>query len=127
MREITDGIPKCLLPVAGIPIFWYPLNLLSRHNITDVILVTSTKTLAEVRSLLHHDKLPNFVGPLNIDVVGTDLDDTGAVLDSLKDKIRNTSRMSEGIKMRALSRHPMRWTSKLPAVGENVVRTSRSV
>ncbi|KAK0419622.1 hypothetical protein QR680_014237 [Steinernema hermaphroditum] len=107
MREITDAIPKCLLPVAGVPVFWYPLNLLSRHHITDVILVTSTKTVAEVKSLLHHDKLPKFANSLNIDIVGTDLDDTGHVLLSLKDKIKNDFIVISGDFVADLSLQPL--------------------
>ncbi|KAK0419602.1 hypothetical protein QR680_014229 [Steinernema hermaphroditum] len=107
MREITDAIPKCLLPVAGVPVFWYPLNLLSRHRIIDVILVTSTKTVAEVKSLLHHDKLPKFANSLNIDIVGTDLDDTGHVLLSLKDKIKNDFIVISGDFVSDLSLQPL--------------------
>lgn len=28
MPEITSGIPKCLLPIAGKPMVWYPLQML---------------------------------------------------------------------------------------------------
>ncbi|CAJ0585503.1 unnamed protein product, partial [Mesorhabditis spiculigera] len=39
MPELTDYNSKCLLPVAGYPMFWYPLNSISRTGVRDVKLV----------------------------------------------------------------------------------------
>lgn len=36
MTDLTNHVPKALLPIANIPMFWYPLNMLSRNNITGV-------------------------------------------------------------------------------------------
>ena len=33
MTELTDHIPKCLLPIAGVPLFWYPLNFLQKNSV----------------------------------------------------------------------------------------------
>lgn len=33
MTELTDRIPKCMLPIAGVAMFWYPLNFLRKNNI----------------------------------------------------------------------------------------------
>lgn len=33
MTSLTDHIPKCMLPIAGIPMFWYPLNFLQKNSI----------------------------------------------------------------------------------------------
>lgn len=30
--DLTEGRPKCLLPVGPLPLIWYPLNLLQRHG-----------------------------------------------------------------------------------------------
>ena len=38
MRPITDSIPKCLLPVRGVPILQIWLNLCRRHEIDDVLI-----------------------------------------------------------------------------------------
>lgn len=32
--DIWDDWERSLLPLAGIPIFWYPLNVLARNNIS---------------------------------------------------------------------------------------------
>lgn len=31
--DIWDDCERALLPLAGIPLFWYPLNVLARNNI----------------------------------------------------------------------------------------------
>lgn len=33
MTSLTDHIPKCMLPIVGIPMFWYPLNFLQKNSI----------------------------------------------------------------------------------------------
>lgn len=33
MKSLTDHIPKCMLPIGDIPMFWYPLNFLQRNSI----------------------------------------------------------------------------------------------
>lgn len=32
MTEITAGRPKCLLPIANMPMVWYPLRMLEREG-----------------------------------------------------------------------------------------------
>ena len=32
MTEITAGRPKCLLPIANMPMIWYPLQMLQREG-----------------------------------------------------------------------------------------------
>lgn len=89
MTELTDHIPKCMLPVAGIPIFWYPLNFLQRNSINDIILIVNEKHLTEVKLLLTREGLPPLVG-LNIDIVacGNDGYGTADVLRHLGAKIK---------------------------------------
>lgn len=30
--DLTEGRPKCLLPVGPFPLVWYPLSMLQRHG-----------------------------------------------------------------------------------------------
>lgn len=55
MPELTDHVPKCMLPVAGLPMFWYPLNTIVKAGITDILLVFRESCEAEVRGLLSTD------------------------------------------------------------------------
>lgn len=32
MPALTEHIPKLLLPVANLPLYWYPLNMLQRNG-----------------------------------------------------------------------------------------------
>ncbi|CAN2391033.1 Translation initiation factor [Pristimantis euphronides] len=41
MQDLTSSIPKPLLPVAGKPLLWYPLNMLERAGFEEVIVVTT--------------------------------------------------------------------------------------
>lgn len=40
LRPLTDAVPKCLLPVAGVPILERILHALTAHGVSDVLLVT---------------------------------------------------------------------------------------
>ncbi|KAM3718948.1 putative translation initiation factor eIF-2B subunit gamma [Dirofilaria immitis] len=61
MTDLTNHIPKCMLPIVGIPMFWYPLNFLQRNSIKEVIMVVAEKSLSEIKQLLSGTSLP----PLN--------------------------------------------------------------
>jgi len=37
MLSITEHIPKHLLPIINIPLFWFPLNLLQRNGFKGLI------------------------------------------------------------------------------------------
>lgn len=74
MPEITSGIPKCLLPVGGKPMVWYPLQMLEHagfqgmlnhfvssyiliitqyfHLITEVIVIITETQKVEVQTTL---------------------------------------------------------------------------
>ncbi|EFO25345.2 hypothetical protein LOAG_03140 [Loa loa] len=58
MTSLTDHIPKCMLPIAGIPMFWYPLNFLQKNSIREVIMVVAERLLGEIRQLLCSSALP---------------------------------------------------------------------
>jgi NDP-sugar pyrophosphorylase family protein len=46
LRPLTDTLPKALIPVAGRPLIHYPLLLLKRYGITDIVI-----------NLHHHGKM----------------------------------------------------------------------
>lgn len=76
MTELTDHIPKCMLPVVGVPLFWYPLNFLQRNSIHDVFLIVNEKHAAEVKLLLTQKSLPP-LDDLHIEVLVCNNDDFG--------------------------------------------------
>lgn len=41
MMDLTSSIPKPLLPVGNKPLIWYPLNLLERLGVEEVIVITT--------------------------------------------------------------------------------------
>ncbi|XP_063709715.1 translation initiation factor eIF2B subunit gamma [Culicoides brevitarsis] len=55
--DLTEGRPKCLLPVGPLPLIFYPLNLLQRHGFQDVILVVIESQKAEIQQQLEHTPL----------------------------------------------------------------------
>uniref|UniRef100_A0A336MTR2 Translation initiation factor eIF2B subunit gamma n=1 Tax=Culicoides sonorensis TaxID=179676 RepID=A0A336MTR2_CULSO len=55
--DLTEGRPKCLLPVGPLPLIWYPLNLLQRHGFQDVIVVVIESQKAEIQQQLEHTSL----------------------------------------------------------------------
>lgn len=69
MTDLTKHIPKCFLPIAGIPMFWYPLNFLQKSLITEVILIVAERWLNEIKQLLSGADLPP-LDDLKIDYVG---------------------------------------------------------
>ncbi|KHN75896.1 putative translation initiation factor eIF-2B subunit gamma [Toxocara canis] len=69
MTELTDRIPKCMLPIAGIPMFWYPLNFLRINRIKDVLFVVSDRVLPEVKQLLAGKDLPPLDDDMNIEYI----------------------------------------------------------
>lgn len=42
---VSEHFPKALLPVANLPLFWYPLNLLSRHGIRGKYFILENENL----------------------------------------------------------------------------------
>uniref|UniRef100_A0AAF5Q375 Translation initiation factor eIF2B subunit gamma n=2 Tax=Wuchereria bancrofti TaxID=6293 RepID=A0AAF5Q375_WUCBA len=58
MTSLTDYIPKCMLPIAGVPMFWYPLNFLQKNSIREVVMVVAEKLMDEIRHLLSNSALP---------------------------------------------------------------------
>ena len=51
MTDVTCGKAKCLLPVGGLPLLWYPLNMLRSAGFTEVIVIVPDSVKAEVVKL----------------------------------------------------------------------------
>ncbi|KAK6045312.1 hypothetical protein COOONC_17183 [Cooperia oncophora] len=67
MTELCDSMLKCLLPIADIPMFWYPLNTLVRSGVKDIKIIVREDGHAEVNRLL---ATPLFSFPsANIEVI----------------------------------------------------------
>ncbi|KAL6733163.1 hypothetical protein Aduo_003837 [Ancylostoma duodenale] len=52
MTEICDTTPKFLLPVADVPMFWYPLNTLVNSGVKDIKILVREDGETEVRRLM---------------------------------------------------------------------------
>ncbi|XP_060651665.1 translation initiation factor eIF-2B subunit gamma [Drosophila nasuta] len=57
LPEVLGDAPKCLLPVGPFPLIWYPLNMLSRHNFTEVIVVVLEQHKVDVQQALERTSL----------------------------------------------------------------------
>jgi len=55
MTELTADQPKCLLPIANVPMIWYPLQILERSGFKEAIIIVSELTKFEVSASI--DKL----------------------------------------------------------------------
>ncbi|XP_011495858.1 PREDICTED: translation initiation factor eIF-2B subunit gamma isoform X2 [Ceratosolen solmsi marchali] len=87
MTELTAGKPKCLLPIANMPMIWYPLKLLEQSNFAETIVIVSDAVKVDVVAAI--DKL-NLT--IKTDVIGIpDAEDIGTA-DSIRfihDKIHS--------------------------------------
>jgi translation initiation factor eIF-2B subunit gamma len=55
MMELTADQPKCLLPIANVPMIWYPLHILEHSGFKEAIVIVSELTKSDVSASL--DKL----------------------------------------------------------------------
>ncbi|KAG5325456.1 EI2BG factor, partial [Pseudoatta argentina] len=74
MTELTAGQPKCLLPIANVPMIWYPLQILERSGFKEAIVIIAEATKSDVSASL--DKLGlkikiEFVGIPGAEDLGT--------------------------------------------------------
>ncbi|MFH4973500.1 hypothetical protein AB6A40_000209 [Gnathostoma spinigerum] len=91
MTDLTDHIPKCMLPIAGVPMFWYPLNFLQNNGIKDVLLIVQEKLADEIKSTLASGALPK-LSELKIELIplssSTEEWGTADILRSVSNKIK---------------------------------------
>ncbi|XP_017839610.1 translation initiation factor eIF-2B subunit gamma isoform X2 [Drosophila busckii] len=86
LPEVLGDAPKCLLPVGPYPLIWYPLNMLAKHNFTEVIVVVLEQDKLEVQLALERTPLK-----LKIDFATIPSDSDFGTADSLRyiyDKIK---------------------------------------
>ncbi|KAE9554276.1 hypothetical protein FO519_002510 [Halicephalobus sp. NKZ332] len=93
MPELTDDIPKPLLPVANVPMFWYALDILRKNSIMDVLMLTNERCHARINQLLSDGSLPPLPSEMKIELVNTGAHgrDWGTIqaLRQVQDRIRN--------------------------------------
>ena len=94
MVDLTCQLPKCLLPIGGLPLLWYPLRLLQDAGIESALVVVSEQMLRDHENDIA--QLPSKYG-LHVDVELCSVpgrDDPGTA-DSLRhlrcnDRLRST-------------------------------------
>jgi mannose-1-phosphate guanylyltransferase len=62
LRPLTEKVPKCLLPVRGVPMLQLWLDLCAKHGITDVV-VNAHANASQVRSFVQR-----YRGPVSVSV-----------------------------------------------------------
>ena len=79
MTELTAGKPKCLLPIANIPMIWYPLKLLEQSHFDDAIVIVSDRNKIDIIAAIEKLDLK-----IKCEVIGVpDAEDIGTA-DSLR-------------------------------------------
>lgn len=62
LRPLTEKIPKCLLPIAGVPLLSIWLELCSKHGIAEVLVNTHSNSPAV------HEFVSKYRGPISITI-----------------------------------------------------------
>lgn len=68
MPNLTEHVSKALLPVANLPLYWFPLNLLRRNGFKKCLLVVPESEYGAIESDLCGDSLPG-LQDLNVEIV----------------------------------------------------------
>jgi len=79
MTDLTAGKAKCLLPVGGLPLLWYPLHMLQCNGFTDVIVIVQDSAKAEVTRIPEKHGLS-----IKLEVVGIPGQEELGTADSLR-------------------------------------------
>jgi len=79
MTDLTAGKPKCLLPVGGLPLIWYPLHMLQCNGFTDAIVIVQDSAKAEVARIPEKHGLS-----IKLEVVGIPGQEELGTADSLR-------------------------------------------
>jgi len=88
MFPLTEGVPKCLLPIANMPMIWYVVNYLEKSGLKDIIIVVQSGCALQITQVLH----ALFHDDVNFDVVSLPDEDELGTADALrlvKDKIHS--------------------------------------
>jgi len=87
MFPLTEGLPKCLLPIANMPMIWYVVKYLEKSGFTDIIVIVQSNVASQVTQVLD-----SFHNNINFDVVSLpEQDDLGTAdaLSLVKDRIKS--------------------------------------
>ena len=79
MTDLTATKPKCLLPVAGHPLVWHPLNMLQTNGFTEAIVIVPDTARSEVSKMQERYGLS-----IKLDVVGISGHEDMGTADSLR-------------------------------------------
>ena len=79
MTDLTCTKPKCLLPVAGCPLVWHPLNMLQSNGFTEAIVIVPDVAKNEVIKIPEKYNLS-----IKLDVVGISGQEDMGTADSLR-------------------------------------------
>ncbi|CAK5084454.1 unnamed protein product [Meloidogyne enterolobii] len=77
MLSITEHIPKHLLPIINIPLFWFPLNLLQRNGFRECLLIVPKTKTDSINKLLSDGSLPS-LDQLKVTILSFDDEEEGA-------------------------------------------------
>lgn len=86
MFPLTEGIPKCLLPIANMPMIWYVVSYLQKSGIKDMIVITHSASTIQVKEALR-----GLFDDVSFDMVSLPPEEDLGTADALrlvKDKIR---------------------------------------
>ncbi|XP_023330677.1 translation initiation factor eIF-2B subunit gamma [Eurytemora carolleeae] len=79
MLDITGGGVKCLIPLGGYPLLYYPLKMLERSGFRNVIVTVPDSARSEVCKFAEKYKLS-----LKLDVVGVPMAEEWGTMDTLR-------------------------------------------
>jgi translation initiation factor eIF-2B subunit gamma len=79
MLDVTGGGVKCLLPLGGFPLLYYPLKMLERSGFRQAIVTVPDSARSEVSKLPEKYNLA-----LKLDVVGVNMQEEGGTMDTLR-------------------------------------------
>lgn len=88
MSDLTAQCAKPLLPVGGVPLLWYPLNLLERSGFKEAIVITGEGAKQKIKELVQSGKLKTSLDLILVDIPDEDYG-TAESLRFVHDKIKS--------------------------------------
>jgi len=79
MFPLTEGLPKCLLPIGNMPMIWYVVNYLEKSGFRNLIVVVRSNVSAKVSQVLH-----SLFSNVSFDVVSLPDDQDVGTVDALR-------------------------------------------
>lgn len=78
--DLTEGRPKCLLPVGPFPVIYYPLYMLQKHGFTEAMIVVLESQRIEIQHAI--DKLPGLA--IKVDFITISSENDFGTADTLR-------------------------------------------